>query len=67
MRCPIGRKNYIDHSLLPDLGASIAGRKTHQSITLLTEDVAEAGQLWISVTNLEPGGGTAGPQAFDIA
>jgi hypothetical protein len=40
--------------------------ETQLEITLLTEDVAEAGQLWISVTNPAPGGGTAGPQAFDI-
>jgi hypothetical protein len=35
-------------------------------VTLVTDDVAQAGQLWISVTNPAPGGGTAGPQPFDI-
>jgi hypothetical protein len=40
--------------------------ETELEITLLTEEVAEAGQLWLSVTNPAPGGGTAGPQAFDI-
>jgi hypothetical protein len=40
--------------------------ETELEITLNTEDVAEGGVLWISVTNPTPGGGTAGPQAFDI-
>lgn len=40
--------------------------ETELGITLLTEDVAETGLLWISVTNPAPGGGTAGPQAFEI-
>jgi hypothetical protein len=35
-------------------------------VTLVTDDVAQPGQLWISVTNPAPGGGTAGPQPFDI-
>ena len=35
-------------------------------ITLTADDVSQPGQLWISVTNPEPGGGTAGPQPFDI-
>jgi hypothetical protein len=40
--------------------------ETELGITLLTDDVAEPGLLWISVTNPAPGGGTAGPQAFEI-
>jgi hypothetical protein len=40
--------------------------ETELQVTLLTEDVSEAGQLFISVTNPAPGGGTAGPQAFDV-
>jgi hypothetical protein len=40
--------------------------ETELEITLLTEDVEETGQLWISVTNPAPGGGTAGPKAFEI-
>jgi hypothetical protein len=40
--------------------------ETELQVTLLTEDVSEPGQLFISVTNPAPGGGTAGPQAFDV-
>ena len=36
-------------------------------VTLLKDDVAQPGQLWISVTNSAPGGCTAVPQPFDIA
>jgi len=36
-------------------------------VTLVTDDVAQPGQLWISVTNPAPGGGTTDPQPFDIA
>lgn len=39
---------------------------TALDVTLLKSDVAKPGQLWIAVTNPEPGGGTAGPHAFDI-
>jgi hypothetical protein len=39
---------------------------TELEVTLLKTDVAKPGHLWISVTNPEPGGGTAGPHAFDI-
>ncbi|MDX6447931.1 MAG: hypothetical protein QOH02_778 [Gaiellaceae bacterium] len=35
-------------------------------VTLVTGDVAQPGQLWISVTNPAPGGGTSDPQPFDI-
>ena len=52
-------------TLLPRATSHIS--ETELEITLLTEDVAETGQLWISVTNPAPGGGTAGPQGFDIA
>ncbi|MEP6976600.1 MAG: hypothetical protein ABI948_00950 [Thermoleophilia bacterium] len=41
--------------------------ETALNITLLKSDVAKPGQLWIAVTNPEPGGGTAGPHAFDIS
>ena len=36
-------------------------------VTLVTDDVAQPGQLWISVTNPAPGGGTTDPQPFEIA
>lgn len=39
---------------------------TALGVTLLKSDVAKPGQLWIAVTNPKPGGGTAGPHAFDI-
>jgi len=39
---------------------------TELQVTLLIDDVAQPGQLWIAVTNPAPGGGTAGPQPFDI-
>jgi hypothetical protein len=40
---------------------------TQLQITLTAEDVSQPGQLWISVTNPDPDGGTTGPQSFDIA
>ena len=40
---------------------------TELDVTLLKTDVAKPGHLWISVTNPEPGGGAAGPHAFDIS
>lgn len=40
--------------------------KTELEITLLAEDMAKPGQLWISAVNPEPGGGIADPIAFNI-
>lgn len=51
-------------TLLPRATAFL--NESELEITLLAEDVSDTGQLWISVTNPAPGGGTAGPQAFEI-
>jgi len=69
---------FIEASTV-SVGRSVAGEQptlvprattfvseTELQVTLLTEDVSEPGQLFISVTNPAPGGGTAGPQPFDI-
>ena len=62
----VGRSAAGEPPTLLPRGTSFTS-ENELEVTLLTEDVAEAGQLWISVTNPAPGGGTAGPQAFEIA
>jgi len=61
----VGRSASGEQPTLVPRATTFASESEVQ-VTLLTEDVSQSGQLWISVTNPAPGGGTAGPQAFDI-
>ena len=61
----VGRSVDGEQPTLVQRGTSF-GSDTELEVTLLIDDVAQPGQLWIAVTNPAPGGGTAGPQAFDI-